>query len=160
MVGFQTNLRWHEQARVFRMIPGLERAEFARLGQMHRNTYINSPALLEPTMAFRGRPTVLFGGQITGTEGYVGSTASGYVAGLNAARLALGQELVVFPPTTMIGALCQYVTTPHADFQPMKANFGLLAALEQHVRRKRDRHQRYAERSARDLEHLARERMI
>jgi methylenetetrahydrofolate--tRNA-(uracil-5-)-methyltransferase len=152
LVGFQTNLRWNEQARVFRMIPGLEHAEFVRFGQMHRNTYLNSPALLAPTMAFRDREGLFFAGQITGTEGYVGSTASGCVAGLNAARLVQGQTLAVFPPTTMIGALCRYVTTPQADFQPMKANFGLLVPLEQRIRKKRRRHERYAERSIQALE--------
>jgi methylenetetrahydrofolate--tRNA-(uracil-5-)-methyltransferase len=151
IVGFQTNLRWGEQARVFRSIPGLERAEFVRFGQMHRNTYINSPSLLEPTMAFCAREGVFFAGQITGTEGYVGSTASGYVAGLNAARQVRGEALVAFPQTTMIGALCRYVTTPQSGFQPMKANFGLLPPLARRVRKKRLRHQGYAERSAQDL---------
>jgi methylenetetrahydrofolate--tRNA-(uracil-5-)-methyltransferase len=152
LVGFQTNLRWGEQARVFRLIPGLERAQFVRFGQMHRNTYIDSPSLLEPTMAFCVRRGLFFAGQVTGTEGYVGSTASGYVAGLNAARLARGQDPLAFPPTTMIGALCRYVTTTQVDFQPMKANFGLLPPLAQHVRKKRVRHQAYAERSAQDME--------
>jgi len=118
---------------------------------MHRNTYVNSPALLQPTMAFRAREGLFFGGQITGTEGYVGSTASGYVAGLNAARLARGEEPCVFPATTMIGALCRYVTTPQKDFQPMKANFGLLPPLAERVRKKRLRHAKLAERSAHDL---------
>ena len=129
LVGFQTNLKWGEQERVFRLIPGLEEAEFVRFGQMHRNTFINSPALLRPTMQFRGRDDLFFAGQITGTEGYVGSVASGFVAGLNAARLAAGREPLALPPTTMIGALCRYVS--HADpgnFQPMKANFGLVPA--------------------------------
>lgn len=160
LVGFQTNLRWSEQARVFRLIPGLEKAEFVRFGQMHRNTFLDSPALIETTMAFRGRPDLFFAGQLTGTEGYVGSTASGYVAGLNAARLVRGEPPVVFPPTTMIGALCQYVTTPQDNFQPMKANFGLLPTLEISIRSKRQRHQALAERSLQDLEHLIKERMI
>jgi methylenetetrahydrofolate--tRNA-(uracil-5-)-methyltransferase len=156
MVGFQTNLRWGEQERVFRMIPGLEEAEFVRFGQMHRNTYIHSPNLLEPTMAFRSAPRgaarLFFAGQITGTEGYIGSTTSGYVAGLNAARLLKGQEPLVFPPTTMVGALCRYVTTPHKEFQPMKANYGLLPPLETRVRKKRERHQQMSARALRDLE--------
>ncbi|MBN1640516.1 MAG: FADH(2)-oxidizing methylenetetrahydrofolate--tRNA-(uracil(54)-C(5))-methyltransferase TrmFO [Anaerolineae bacterium] len=160
LVGFQTNLRWADQARVFRMIPSLEQAEFVRYGQMHRNTYINAPALLAPTMAFRGRDGLFFGGQITGSEGYVGSTASGYVAGTNAARAARGEESVVFPPTTMIGALCQYVTTPQKDYQPMKANFGLLPALPERVRPKRRRYEMLAERSLRDLERFMRERSV
>lgn len=159
MVGFQTNLRWSEQARVFRMIPGLEKAEFVRYGQMHRNTYINAPSLLEPTMAFRQRAGLYFAGQITGTEGYVGSTASGCVAGLNAGRAARGLEPLVFPPTTMIGALCRYVTTPQEGFQPMKANFGLLPPLGERVRKKQLRYQRYAERSMHDLEQYTRGRL-
>ena len=151
MVGFQTNLRWGEQARVLRMIPGLERAEFVRFGQMHRNTYVHSPSLLEPSMAFRERKGLFFAGQIVGGEGYVGSTASGWVAGVNAARVMQGREPIVFPPTTMVGALCRYVTTPQKDFQPMKANFGLLSPLGRRVRSKRDRHRLLAERALRDL---------
>lgn len=155
LVGFQTNLKWPEQERVFRLIPGLEHAEFVRLGQMHRNTFINSPALLEPTMQVRGRERLLFAGQITGTEGYVGSTASGLVAGLNAARLAAGQEPIAPPPTTMIGSLCRYVS--HADpasFQPMKPNLGLLPPLPAGVpaRSKRERYAVYARRALDDLD--------
>jgi len=152
LVGFQTNLKWGEQERVFRLIPGLEHAEFVRFGQMHRNTFINSPGLLNPTMEFRTRPGLFFGGQITGTEGYIASAASGLVAGLNAARLIQGQPLLTFPPTTMIGALCHYVTTASGDFQPMKPNFGLLPPLEHEPRRKRDRQRAYAERALRDLD--------
>ena len=152
MVGFQTNLRWREQERVFRLIPGLERAEFVRFGQMHRNTFINSPVLLRPTMQFKDRGHLFFGGQITGTEGYVGSTASGLVAGLNAARLMAGKPLIVFPPTTMLGALCRYVTSAEPrGFQPMKPNFGLMPPLERPVRRKRDRHRAYTQRALADL---------
>jgi methylenetetrahydrofolate--tRNA-(uracil-5-)-methyltransferase len=159
LVGFQTNLRWADQARVFRMIPGLEHAEFVRYGQMHRNTYIDSPSLLEPTMAFRGRGELFFGGQITGTEGYVGSTASGYVAGVNAVRGLRGEELLTFPPTTMVGALCRYVSTPQVGFQPMKANFGLLPPLDRRVRGKRARHERMSRRALADLEAYIREAM-
>ena len=151
LVGFQTNLKWGAQERVFRMIPGLEHAEFVRFGQMHRNTFINSPELLNPTMEFHTRPGLFFGGQITGTEGYVASAASGLVAGLNAARLIQGLPLLVFPPTTMIGALGHYVTTASGDFQPMKPNFGLLPPLEREPRRKRDRQRAYAERALHDL---------
>ncbi len=153
LVGFQTNLKWSEQERVFRLIPGLERAQFVRLGQMHRNTFINSPMLLEPTMQFRRREDVFFGGQITGTEGYVGSTASGFVAGLNAARLVTGEALLSFPPTTMMGAMCDYVSSADPDrFQPMKANFGLLPSLDPPVRKKRERYAAYARRALADLE--------
>jgi methylenetetrahydrofolate--tRNA-(uracil-5-)-methyltransferase len=160
MVGFQTNLRWSEQARVFRMIPGLEHAEFVRFGQMHRNTYIRSPTLLAPTMAYRHREGLFFAGQITGTEGYVGSTASGWVAGVNAAQLVQGCKLVTLPETTMIGALCRYVSTEQQSFQPMKANFGLLPPLAEHVRSKRLRHQQMAERSTRELDEFVKEGKI
>ena len=148
IVGFQTNLRWGEQDRVLRMIPGLAQAEFVRYGQMHRNTFINSPTLLRPTMQFRGRADLFFAGQIAGVEGYIGNTATGWVAGVNAARLLRGMEPVVLPQETMMGALCHYVT--HAEpggFQPMKANFGLMPPLSPPVRRKRERYRAYAERS-------------
>jgi len=173
MVGFQTNLRWGEQKRVFRMIPGLENAEFVRYGQMHRNTFINSPALLDATLRLRTsvsnsqspisqsptfQPPIWFAGQITGTEGYVGSAMSGLVAGLNAVRFLRGRPPLVFPPTTMIGALLHYIS--HADpkdFQPMKANFGLLPPLEKRVRRKRDRYQAYARRALTALQQVIEE---
>lgn len=153
LVGFQTNLKWSEQERVFRLIPGLERAEFVRFGQMHRNTFINAPTLLWPTLQLRQRADLFFAGQITGTEGYVGSVASGLVAGLNAARLVGGHEPVSFPPTTMIGALCRYICNADPDgFQPMKANFGLFPPLDPPVRRKRERYGTYARRALADLE--------
>lgn len=130
MVGFQTNLRWPEQERVFRMIPGLERARFVRYGQMHRNTFLNSPVVLKATLQSRARHDLFFAGQIAGTEGYVGSTASGLVAGINAARYVCGQALLEFPPDTMVGALLHYISAAASqEFQPMKANFGLLPPL-------------------------------
>jgi len=153
LVGFQTNLRWGEQRRVFRMIPGLENAEWVRFGQMHRNTYIDAPSILAPTLAWRQRKDLFFAGQLTGTEGYVASTMSGLVAGLNAARLATGQYAVTLPPTTMAGALLLYVT--HATgghFDPMKPNFGLMPPLIPPVRRKRARYEAYSERAMGDLE--------
>ncbi len=153
LVGFQTNIKWSAQKEILRMIPGLENAEFVRYGQMHRNTFINSPVLLKPTLQFRKRPDLFFAGQITGTEGYVCSAMGGLVAGINAARLLRGDTPLVFPRTTMIGALLYYIT--HADprdFQPMKANFGLLPPLERRVRDKRQRYQMYAERALRDLD--------
>lgn len=157
LVGFQTNLKWGEQERVFRLIPGLEQAEFVRFGQMHRNTFINSPRLLLPTMQFRQRPDLFFAGQITGTEGYVGSVASGYVAGLNATAQAAGVPHLVFPPTTMIGALCDYICNAVPEgFQPMKANFGLFPPLDPPVRKKRERYAAYARRALSDLEDFAR----
>ncbi len=153
LVGFQTNLKWGEQERVFRLIPGLERADFVRFGQMHRNTFINSPALLHPTMQFRQRGDLFFGGQITGTEGYIGSAASGLVAGVNAVRRAAGRSPLVFPRTTMIGALCHYVSGAAPDrFQPMKANFGIFPPLDPPVRKKRERYAAYARRAMADLE--------
>jgi methylenetetrahydrofolate--tRNA-(uracil-5-)-methyltransferase len=153
LVGFQTNLKWGEQERVFRLIPGLEHADFVRFGQMHRNTYINSPRLLDSSMQFRERPDLFFAGQLTGTEGYIGSVASGFVAGLNVARHVAGQPLASFPRTTMIGALSHYVCSAEPDgFQPMKANFGLLPALDAPVRKKRGRYAAYARRALMDLE--------
>ena len=127
LVGFQTNLKFSEQKRVFQMIPGLENAEFTRFGQMHRNTYINSPTLLYPTLQSKNRDDLFFAGQITGVEGYAGNIATGLLAGWNAARLLKGDNPIVLPPTTIIGALCNYITNAAPDeFQPMKANFGLL----------------------------------
>jgi len=153
LVGFQTNLKWGEQERIFRMIPGLERAKFVRFGQMHRNTYLNGPRCLRPTMQFRTRDDLFFAGQITGTEGYVASAASGLVAGLNAARFILGQPLLIFPQTTMLGALCHYVANAEArGFQPMKPNFGLLPPLSSSGSGKRDRQMAYAARAMADLE--------
>lgn len=152
MVGFQTNLRWPEQKRVFRMIPGLENAEFVRYGQMHRNTFINSPRVLAPTMQLKSRSSLFFAGQITGVEGYVGNAGTGLLAGLNAARMARGGDPIVLPDDTMLGALAHYVTTADpASFQPMKANYGLLPPLDQEVKDKRRRYHSY---TARALEHL------
>ena len=151
LVGFQTNLKWGEQERVFRLIPGLEKAEFVRFGQMHRNTFVNSPALLEPTMRLRNHPLVFLAGQIVGMEGYVASTASGMVAGLNAARYLQERDPLTFPATTMIGALCRYVSAEVVtDFQPMKPNFGILPEIEQPLR-KRDKREALRHRALSDL---------
>jgi methylenetetrahydrofolate--tRNA-(uracil-5-)-methyltransferase len=161
LVGFQTNLKWGEQRRVFRMIPGLEQAEFMRYGMLHRNTYINSPTLLEPTLQFRARPDLFFAGQITGVEGYVGNAATGLLAGINVARWLRGQEPIILPPTTMLGALCHYVT--HAepkDFQPMKANFGLMPPPESKIRNKQARYQAYTERALRDLAQIIEQKRL
>ena len=131
LVGFQTNLKFSEQKRVFRMIPGLENVEFARYGQMHRNTFIASPRLLRPTLQFHNRDNLFFAGQITGVEGYIGNIATGLLAGKNLARLLAQKPLLQLPETTMLGALTHYIT--HAaskDFQPMKANFGIVPPLE------------------------------
>jgi methylenetetrahydrofolate--tRNA-(uracil-5-)-methyltransferase len=153
LVGFQTNLKFPEQKRVFRMIPGLERAEFSRYGQMHRNTFIFSPALLRPTLQFRDREDLFFAGQITGVEGYAGNMATGLLAGWNAARIVKGMKPLVLPRTTMTGALCHYVThAGAADFQPMKANFGILPPVNGSERGKRQRAQAYVSRAMHDLE--------
>jgi len=161
LVGFQTNLKWGEQERVFRLIPGLGHAVFARYGQMHRNTFLCSPALLRSTLQFRGRDDLFFAGQLTGTEGYVGSVASGLVAGLNAGRLARGQTVVAFPAATMVGALCHYVSGARAEgFQPMKPNFGLLPPLESAVGQKRERNQAYACRALAEIDRLVEEQGV
>jgi len=148
LVGFQTNLKWPEQKRVFRLIPGLEEAEFARYGQMHRNTFLNAPTLLRPTLQFRGRDDLFFAGQITGVEGYIGNAGTGLVAGVNAARLVRGEAPLVLPIETMLGALCHYVThAESASFQPMKANFGLLPPLANPPHGKRERYAAYSRRA-------------
>ncbi len=156
LVGFQTNLKVQEQKRVFRLIPGLENAEIVRHGQMHRNTFIASPKVLRATLQHNSRDDLFFAGQITGVEGYMGNIATGLLAGQNAARVLNGQPPLELPQTTMLGALCHYVT--HADlrdFQPMKANFGILPALESDKRLKgRDRARAHAERAITDLENF------
>ena len=135
LVGFQTHLTFGEQKRVFRMIPGLENAEFLRYGVMHRNTYLPSPDLLGADYAIRSRPDVYFAGQMTGVEGYIESTGSGFVAGLNAARRALGQDPIIFPDVTMIGAMAHYISHGGmGDFVPMNANFGIIAPLGYRVK--------------------------
>ncbi|HSF59618.1 MAG TPA: methylenetetrahydrofolate--tRNA-(uracil(54)-C(5))-methyltransferase (FADH(2)-oxidizing) TrmFO [Candidatus Binatia bacterium] len=137
LVGFQTKMTYPEQRRVFAMIPGLEKAEFVRLGSLHRNTFINSPQHLLPTLQWRQRADLFFAGQMTGVEGYVESAATGLLAGVNAARLVAGKPLVVPPPTTALGALLRYVTDPERkNFQPMNVNFGLLSPLAEAVRGK------------------------
>ena len=150
IVGFQTHLTFGEQKRVFRMIPGLENAEFFRYGVMHRNTYINSPGKLEATYAMKKYPNLFFAGQMTGVEGYVESASSGFVAGINAARLALGKNEIVFPEETEIGALANYVSEGgvSSHFQPMNANFGIIAPLGKKIKGgKKFRNEAYAERS-------------
>ena len=152
LVGFQTKLKYPEQKRVFRLIPGLENAEFARFGSIHRNTFINSPKLLLRTLQLRKNPKVFFAGQITGVEGYPESAATGIIAGLNAARLNEGKELVYPPETTMIGALLKYITTADPKtFQPMNANFGLLPPPEKKIRNKKERRKYLAERALEDM---------
>ena len=148
IVGFQTHLKWGEQKRVFQMIPGLENAEFVRYGVMHRNSFMNSPELLEQTYASKKRKDVFFAGQMTGVEGYVESAASGLVAGLNAAKMAKAEEPVIFPQETVIGSMAYYIT--HAagkHFQPMNANFGLLPELPERIKDKKLRYETLANRA-------------
>ena len=153
IVGFQTHLKWPEQRRVFGMIPGLEQAEFVRYGVMHRNTFLNSPRLMRPTLQLRGADNLFFAGQMTGVEGYVESASSGLVAGVNAARLVLGKAPVVFPEETCHGALCHYITSSEAKhFQPMNVNFGILPGLPERVRDKKLKKQKLAERALDVLE--------
>ncbi|MFF3021624.1 FADH(2)-oxidizing methylenetetrahydrofolate--tRNA-(uracil(54)-C(5))-methyltransferase TrmFO [Gottfriedia sp. NPDC057948] len=148
IVGFQTHLKWGPQKEVLQLIPGLENAEIVRYGVMHRNTFINSPNLLEATYRFKGREDLFFAGQMTGVEGYVESAASGLVAGINAARYVMEKDLVVFPAETAIGSMANYITTTSAKhFQPMNANFGLFPKLDVKIKRKQERYEAYANRA-------------
>jgi methylenetetrahydrofolate--tRNA-(uracil-5-)-methyltransferase len=154
LVGFQTKLTWPEQKRIFRLIPGLENARFARYGSIHRNTYIHSPSLLCSSLQLKTNKNIFFAGQITGVEGYMESTAMGLLAGLNAASLIEGKELSVPPVTTAIGALLNYITNAgQADhFQPMNINFGLLEPLRGGKIKKKERNILYADRSLHALQ--------
>lgn len=151
IVGFQTNLKFPEQKRVFGMIPGLENAEFARYGVMHRNTFLNSPLLLDGRFMLKGSENVFFAGQMTGVEGYVESAMSGIIAGISLAKRLLGEAELVLPDGTMCNALCRHVSTENKDFQPMGANMGILPPLEENIRNKQDRYEKIA---ARGLERL------
>ncbi|MGY3712336.1 methylenetetrahydrofolate--tRNA-(uracil(54)-C(5))-methyltransferase (FADH(2)-oxidizing) TrmFO [Lactococcus petauri] len=156
IVGFQTHLKWGEQKRVFQMIPGLENAEFVRYGVMHRNSYMDSPNLLKQTFQSRKQENLFFAGQMTGVEGYVESAASGLVAGINAARLFKGEEEIIFPQTTAIGALPYYIThTDSKHFQPMNVTFGIVKELEgPRIREKKERYTKVAERALEDLSQI------
>ncbi len=151
MVGFQTNLKFGEQKRVFSLIPGLRNAEFVKYGVMHRNTYINSPDLLKSTYKLKNHPNIFFAGQITGVEGYVESIASGFVTGINAANQLLKKDELIFPKETVIGALADYISTPKENFSPMNANFGLLPELEEKIRDKKERYKMFAERAIKQI---------
>ncbi|WP_320664683.1 FADH(2)-oxidizing methylenetetrahydrofolate--tRNA-(uracil(54)-C(5))-methyltransferase TrmFO [Prochlorococcus sp. MIT 1223] len=160
LVGFQTNLKWEEQKRVFKMIPGLKNADFIRLGVMHRNTFLESPKLLKPTLQFKKRLNLLAAGQITGTEGYATAVAGGWIAGINAALIAKGEQPITLPSTTMMGALTHFVSG-HEDlytrsqkkgvFQPMPANFGILPKLPKHLPNKRARYSAYRDRALAEI---------
>jgi methylenetetrahydrofolate--tRNA-(uracil-5-)-methyltransferase len=156
MVGFQNHMKFGDQKRVFRLIPGLEQAEFARLGQVHRNSYINAPAVLQPTFQARRRPDLFFAGQISGVEGYLESAASGLIAGINAARLAEGAPVVHFPATTALGALGRYISASEAkNYQPTNIAFGLLPALDRDIRDKRKKKEALVARALRDHDAFA-----
>ena len=161
LVGFQTNLKFGEQKRVFAMIPGLENAEFFRYGVMHRNTFLNSPKVLSADYSLRERPDLFFAGQITGVEGYMESASSGIMAGINAARRLQGQDTLVLPDTTMIGALSRYAANgSETKFQPMGANFGVIPPLEPHIRDKKERYAAFSARSLRDLKDIISENQL
>ncbi|MBR5384015.1 MAG: methylenetetrahydrofolate--tRNA-(uracil(54)-C(5))-methyltransferase (FADH(2)-oxidizing) TrmFO [Clostridia bacterium] len=151
IVGFQTRLKFPEQRRIFGMIPGLENAEFARYGVMHRNTFLQSPGFLDDNYRMISRPDIFFAGQMTGVEGYVESTASGLAAGIALARQLQGKEKITFPTTTAIGALARYVSTPNGNYQPMNITFGLIDPLEKRVRKKMDRYDEISKRAIGDL---------
>jgi len=153
LVGFQTKLTWPSQERIFHLIPGLENAEFARLGSIHRNTYINSPALLQPSLQLKTNPQIFFAGQITGVEGYMESTAMGILAGLNAAFILEGKLLQPPPPATAIGALLYYITFPASanNFQPMNINFGILQHLPVRKMKKKEKHLLYVKQAMQAL---------
>lgn len=152
LVGFQTNLKFGEQKRVFSMIPGLENAEFVRYGVMHRNSFLDSPRLLNSNFSLRSNPDIFFAGQITGVEGYMESASSGIIAGINAVRHAQGKPSFVPQSDTMIGALCEYISDESVkDFQPMGANFGVLPAIEPKIRDKKERYKALADRALASL---------
>ena len=152
IVGFQTNLKFGEQKRVFSMIPGLENAEFIKYGVMHRNTFLNSPELLDNTYNLKQNRNIYFAGQMTGVEGYVESIASGLVAGINASRQYKNQEKITFSKETVIGALAGYISTENKNFQPMNANFGILPQLEEKIRDKQQRYAKLAEKALSNYE--------
>ncbi|MCA1030060.1 FADH(2)-oxidizing methylenetetrahydrofolate--tRNA-(uracil(54)-C(5))-methyltransferase TrmFO [Bacillus timonensis] len=155
IVGFQTHLKWGPQKEVVRLIPGLENCEIIRYGVMHRNTFINSPKLLNPTYQYKEREDLFFAGQMTGVEGYVESAASGLVAGINAANYVLEKDLVVFPHETAIGSMARYITTANQkNFQPMNANFGIFAELDEKIKNKKDRYERYANRALETIQNF------
>ncbi|MBB5178913.1 methylenetetrahydrofolate--tRNA-(uracil-5-)-methyltransferase [Planomicrobium koreense] len=148
IVGFQTHLKWGAQKEILRMIPGLENVEIVRYGVMHRNTFINSPTVLKPTYQLRSNPSIFFAGQMTGVEGYVESAGSGLLAGINAAKLALGEELIVLPAETALGSMARYITEADSkNFQPMNVNFGLFPDLGVRIKSKQERAERHAERA-------------
>jgi methylenetetrahydrofolate--tRNA-(uracil-5-)-methyltransferase len=161
LVGFQTHLKWSEQKRVFRLIPGLEHAEFVRYGVMHRNSFLNAPEVLNADFSCRVKPDLFFAGQITGVEGYVESAASGLLAGLNMARLLNGQDTLVFPPETALGGLARHLEgSPSVHFQPMNMNFGLITPLGERIKGKREKNARLSARALHELESFIEEKQL
>ena len=161
IVGFQTHLKWPEQKRVFSMIPGLENLEIVRYGVMHRNTFINSPKVLNSTYQLRSNPNIFFAGQMTGVEGYVESAGSGLIAGINAARLAKGEELLYFPHETALGSMARYITEADAkSFQPMNVNFGLFPDLGERIKSKVERAERHANRALETIRNFTNKQTI
>ncbi|UAL54246.1 MULTISPECIES: FADH(2)-oxidizing methylenetetrahydrofolate--tRNA-(uracil(54)-C(5))-methyltransferase TrmFO [Metabacillus] len=156
IVGFQTHLKWGPQKEVLKLIPGLENAEIVRYGVMHRNTFINSPKMLKPTYQYKEREDLFFAGQMTGVEGYVESAASGLLAGINAAKYVLGEEMLVLPHETAMGSMARYITTANPDnFQPMNANFGIFAELPERIKNKKERYERYANRALETIQKIS-----
>ncbi|MBP2240116.1 methylenetetrahydrofolate--tRNA-(uracil-5-)-methyltransferase [Cytobacillus eiseniae] len=161
IVGFQTHLKWGPQKEVIQLIPGLENAEIVRYGVMHRNTFINSPKVLRPTYQFMNRDDLFFAGQMTGVEGYVESAASGLVAGINAARLVKGEDMLEFPHETTIGSMARYITSANEkNFQPMNANFGLLPDLPVRIKGKKERNEQHAERALETIQNFVKSKGI
>ncbi|MBR2973471.1 MAG: methylenetetrahydrofolate--tRNA-(uracil(54)-C(5))-methyltransferase (FADH(2)-oxidizing) TrmFO, partial [Clostridia bacterium] len=155
LVGFQTHLKWGEQKRVFGMIPALKNAEFVRYGVMHRNTFINSPELLDAKYMLRGSKNIYFAGQMTGVEGYIESASSGFVAGLNLAMTLLGKDEIIFPDSTATGALSHYVSSPAVkNFQPMNVNFGIMEPLGMKIRKKQEKNLKLAEKALGKIEEM------
>ena len=154
LVGFQTRLKWPEQRRVFRMIPALHSVDFHRYGVMHRNTFLNSPKLLNSCFRFKSHPLCWVAGQLTGVEGYVESTASGFMAGVQAWATLTGKECIEFPATTILGALARHISVENKEYQPMAANFGILPPLEERIRDKQKRKEAYSQRSLADLREM------
>ncbi|MFY0759054.1 FADH(2)-oxidizing methylenetetrahydrofolate--tRNA-(uracil(54)-C(5))-methyltransferase TrmFO [Metabacillus dongyingensis] len=156
IVGFQTHLKWGPQKEVLKLIPGLENAEIVRYGVMHRNTFINSPKMLKPTYQYKEREDLFFAGQMTGVEGYVESAASGLLAGINAAKYVLGEEMLILPHETAMGSMARYITTANPDnFQPMNANFGIFAELPERIKNKKERYERYANRALETIQKIS-----
>lgn len=161
LVGFQTHLKWPEQKRIFSMIPGLENLEIVRYGVMHRNTFINSPKVLAQTYQLKARPNLFFAGQMTGVEGYVESAGSGLIAGINAARMALGQELLYFPHETALGSMARYIThTDAKNFQPMNVNFGIFPELGERIKSKPERAEKHATRALESIQNFINTQVI